>query len=97
MGTLEEGKAFKTKAGMERLESILSLAVMEDSKHLDDLESDWPDVVKRSPMVQNPGALINDGWGRKYEVTVDGGEINIRSERYETYIKTHSTMFGKNK
>ena len=95
MGTLEEGKAFKTKAGIERLETILSLAVAENPELLDDIESGWPDIVRASPIVQNPSALIKDGWGQEYEVSVEGGEIVIRSDRYENYIKTHPTLFGE--
>lgn len=95
MGVLEEGKAFKTKAGIERLETVLSLAVAENPKLLDDIESNWQDIVKTSPLVQNPSALITDGWGQVFEVTVEGGEIIIRSDRYENYVKTHATMFGE--
>lgn len=93
-GTLEEGKAFKSKAGIERLETILSLAVAENSNLLDDLEGNWQDIVKRSPLVSHPEALIKDGWGQEYKISVEDGIIVVRSERYEEYIKSNPTMFG---
>lgn len=93
-GTLEEGKAFKTKAGIEKLETILNLAVAENSSLLDDIESNWQDIVRNSPLVQNPSALINDGWGQPYQVSVEDGQIVVRSERYETYVQSNPTMFG---
>src|SRR5690554_352491 len=88
-GTLEEGKAFKTKAGIERLETILNLAVAENADLLDDIESNWPEIVRNSPLVSNPSALIHDGWGQEYNVTVEDGEIVVRSDRYEEYIKAN--------
>lgn len=93
-GALEEGKAFKTKAGIEKLETILNLAVAENAGLLDDIESNWQDIIKNSPLVSNPGALIRDGWGQEYNVTVEDGEIVVRSDRYAEYIKSSPTMFG---
>lgn len=87
-GTLEQGKAFKTKTGMEKLETILNLAVAEDPKLMDDIDSSWPEIVKRSPLVQNAEALIYDGWGQPYTVTVENGKITVSSPRYEEYKKT---------
>lgn len=93
-GTLEEGKAFKTKAGIEKLETILNLSVAENADLLDDIESNWQEIIKRHPMVSNPSALIHDGWGKEYDVTLEDGRIVVRSERYEEYIKSSPTMFG---
>ncbi len=45
-GTLEEGKAFKTKTGKEKLETILNLVVSERPEAEDDIEIRWADYVK---------------------------------------------------
>lgn len=96
-GTLEEGKAFKTKTGMERLETILSLEAADNSEFFNDVEGNWKEVVRRSPLVKDPNALIKDGWGAEYEVTEENGEIIIRSERYEEYLKaTPASKFRSN-
>jgi len=96
-GTLEEGKAFKTKAGIEKLETILSLRASDDPDLLDDIQSKWQDVIKTSPLVHSPSALIKDGWGGEYEVEVDDGEIKVRSQKYEDYKRSNPTMFGEDK
>ena len=93
-GTLEEGKAFKTKAAIEKLENILNLKVSQTPELLDGIESDWPNIVKESPLVQNPSALLKDGWGGNYTVTVEDGIIKVSSQRYDQYKKEHKTMFG---
>jgi general secretion pathway protein G len=96
-GTLAEGKAFKTKAGKEKLETILNLVVSENSDAEDDIEVRWVDYVKASPLVQNPDALIKDGWGQKYEVKYEDGKIKVASKRYEEYKKSNpATMFNDN-
>jgi type II secretory pathway pseudopilin PulG len=96
-GTLEEGKAFKTKAGIEKLETILNLAIAENPGLQDNIETNWQDVIKTSPLVSNPSSLIKDGWGNVYSVTVEGGRLVVRSDRYDDYIKSNPTMFGEEK
>ncbi len=82
-GTLDEGKAFKTKAGIEKIENILSLAMADDPS----LGGDWKEVIRRSPLVQNPDALIKDGWGVEYTVAVnpDTGRVEVSSQKLEAY------------
>lgn len=90
-GSLEEGKAFKTKIGIEKVETILNLAVAKDPHVLDDIQDKWRDVLGRSPLVQNAEDLSKDGWGNYYDVEVEDGKIVVRSEKYEEYLeKGHS-------
>lgn len=85
-GSLDEGKAFKTRAGAERLETILNLETSKDPRLLERVESDWPNIVKNSPLVQNANDLIRDGWGYAYEVKVEDGKITVYSEKYDEYL-----------
>lgn len=83
-GSLEQGKAYKTKAAMDKLTSILSLRQAEDPSL--DFTSNWKEVVRTSPLVHSADSLIVDGWGRPYEVSInDNGEVCVRSEMYEKY------------
>lgn len=86
-GSLEEGKAFKTKIGMEKVETILNLAVAKNPKLLDDVSDRWKEIVGKSPLVQNANDLVKDGWGDYYEVEVDGGKISVHSEKYDEYLE----------
>jgi general secretion pathway protein G len=94
-GTLDEGKAFKTKAAIERVETILNLKVSENSDLLNNITSEWQEIVKSSPLVSNPDALIRDGWGSPFEVSVDDGVVKVRSQKYDDYTRSHQTMFGQ--
>lgn len=94
-GTLEEGKAFKTKTGIEKVETILNLAVAQNPDLQNEIESKWQEVVSSSAM-GNP-SLVKDGWGYPYQVTIENGRIVVRSERYEEYIRSSPSMFGQEK
>lgn len=98
-GSLEEGKAFKTKAGIDKIATILALSAAESD--IESVKDKWQTYVKESPLVKNPDELIKDGWGFPYSVNIedkDGGkELVIHSDRYEKYTqsKKKATLFGK--
>ncbi len=93
-GSLDEGKAFKTKSAIERIETYLNLAAADDSDLMNHVESEWQNVIKESPMVQNPDALLKDGWGGEFSVTVENNIITVRSQKYDDYKRSHKTMFN---
>lgn len=99
-GSLDEGKAFKTKVAIEKLTTILNLKVAEQPEMQDSITSPqvWQDVIKNSPLVSNASALLKDGWGGDFNVTVGSdGNIKVSSQKYDEYVRTHQTMFGHEK
>jgi prepilin-type N-terminal cleavage/methylation domain-containing protein len=84
-GTLEKGKAFATEQGMKRLHETLELAISEKPELLDNIETEWQNVVKNSPYVKDPNAIIHDGWGTEFDVTVENDQIIIRYKNLEKY------------
>ena len=85
-GSLEEGKVFKTKVGMERVETILNLAVSQNPNLLENISSNWKGIIESSPLVQNPKDLERDGWGYEYRVEKDPeGKIIVISEGLRNY------------
>jgi general secretion pathway protein G len=94
-GTLEEGKAFKTKQGIEKIQNVLSLA-MADNPNLDLSDGSWQKYLEGSPLVQNPKSVQFDGWGNKYEVGFDTetNTIKVISRKYIEYQnKNQNSMF----
>lgn len=94
-GTLEEGKAFKTKAAIEKIETILSLEIANNPDKKGNISTEWKDLIKKSPLVHDASALQKDGWGEEYQVSVDpdSDRIVITSKKYDEYRKTHQTLF----
>lgn len=85
-GSLEEGKVFKTKVGMERLETILNLAAAQNPSLTEDISGRWKEIIGKSPLVSNPKDLEFDGWGYEYKVEKDpDGRIQITSEGLRNY------------
>jgi type II secretory pathway pseudopilin PulG len=94
-GSLDEGKAFKTKVAIEKIETILNLEVAKHPEIRENIETEWKGVISNSPLVQDPKALLKDGWGDDYEVEIDeNGTIRAKSKQYDEYIKTHQTSFS---
>ncbi len=92
-GSLDEGKAFKSKAAIDKIETILNLAEAEGER----VDSDWQKLVNQSPLVQKGADLTKDGWGETFRVTRgNDGEIVVSSNRLEKYVQDNpGSMFKK--
>ena len=93
-GSLDEGKAFKTKSGIEKLETILNLEISKHPGAASQIVSDWRSAVNASPIVKDPQSLIKDGWGDDYDVSLDPdrGGVVVSSRKYEEYLRTHNSQ-----
>jgi len=92
-GSLEEGKAFKTKAAIDKIETILNLEL---AKNPGQNVDDWKTIITRSPLVHDPKSLFKDGWGGDYNVGVNNetGGVEVVSQKFEEYKRAHpETMF----
>jgi type II secretory pathway pseudopilin PulG len=78
-GSLNEGKAFKTKEGISRIKTILSLALAENNDaRPEDVATEWTSYVQKSPLSGKSQDLLRDGWGKpynvRYKVNENGGD-----------------------
>jgi general secretion pathway protein G len=95
-GSLEEGKAFKTRNAMTKIQNVLSMHLATKPEDLENVETQWKGYIKLSPLVKSARDLEKDGWGGDYKVTTDTetGEIIIISDKYDNYLKgKKGTMF----
>jgi general secretion pathway protein G len=85
--SLNEGKAFKTKEAISRIKTILALELAENP---DRDVSDWKQIVTDSPLGGKGDALLRDGWGGEFQVSLentdDGQQINVSSKNYDSYL-----------
>lgn len=87
-GSLDKGKAFKTKEGMRKLYDIVQLEVQPgnlEGKSGDALKNEVRRLVAESRLVKNVDNLLKDGWGNDYVCQLDNGEIRFISQRYIDY------------
>lgn len=69
--SLNQGKVFKTKEGVSRIETILNLALAERPEEADQILNNWQDEVSRSPLVKNPKDFLRDAWGGPFIIKVE--------------------------
>jgi len=93
-GSLDEARAFKTKAAIERLSTILSLKAADNPEFLDNIQSEWQNAVVSSPLVSNPRDLLKDGWGGDFDIAVENNTIYVHSQKYDAYMRNSATMFS---
>jgi len=95
-GSLEEGKAFKTKNGIEKIKTIVDLHMATSSS---ESSANIPSIIESSPLVKNPEELLKDGWGQHYRFDKDEkGDLLVISEKYNEYLakdKGKGSMFKK--
>lgn len=99
-GSLEEGKAFKTKAGIDKIHTILDLHLAAHPDDRDHIESKWRTIVESSQLVKSPKELLKDGWGNDYSVSAgENNEIEIKSDKYNQYqaSKGKGSLFNSSK
>jgi type II secretory pathway pseudopilin PulG len=89
-GSLDEGKAFKTKMAIEKVSTILNLEAAKNPQFLQGT-SNWQAVIRASPLVKNANDFIKDGWGEDLQVEVHDNIIHVYSRHLEEYKRSHPT------
>lgn len=92
-GSMDKGKAFKTKEAMSRVKEILYLVASENQLSLEEVVNNKEENLRKSGMVKNPSELLKDGWGNPFKIEVEyqgrrnnrEGKIVISSVAYDTY------------
>lgn len=85
-GSLEEGKAFKTRQAATQIQDILMLAVAQEAT-IEEVTKDPQKYLELSGLVKNPEKYLKDGWGKKFDIKPSGGEIKVTSTNLKAYDK----------
>lgn len=86
-GSLDEGKAFKSKQNQEKIYNILQLTVAESEKSPQEVAGSWQRYVRNHPFCKN-GDVLKDGWNQEFTVTIDDhDDFKINSKKLEAYEK----------
>ena len=91
-GSLDQGKAFKTKEAARKLYEIVLLEEAIDnplSNDSGDLSDSIRKVLSKSELVRRPKDLMQDGWGNEFEFKYDKkkNEIRFSSMKYNAYCE----------
>ncbi len=85
-GSLDEGRAFKTRQAKEQIADILMLAVAQGAT-IDQVITEREGVLTDSGLIKDPKKFLKDGWGVPFLVGRQGDRITVRSERLAAYNK----------
>ena len=91
-GSLDQGKAFKTKEAARKLYEIVLLEEAIDnplSKDSSDLSDSIRKVLSKSELVRRPKDLMQDGWGNEFvfDYSKEKSEIRFSSAKYNAYCE----------
>lgn len=95
-GSLDQGKAFKSKQAKEQIRDILMLEVASGNS-IDEVVADKEKYLANSGLVKNPKQFLKDGWGVPFEVKVDRHHENIivNSSKLQAYEQKKRRQLGK--
>lgn len=90
--TLNEGRAFRTRQGIERLEAILTLHMYDHPGDSESVARNWQEIVQSSPLGgtgRDTQDLLHDGWGQPYQVSMSNEQgdnvVHVSSKALENY------------
>lgn len=103
-GSLDEGKAFKSREGAKQIRDILLMQVDNDEELKNIVETQDEAAIERalkaSGLVADPKKLLEDGWGNKYHYEIVGDEegfsdLKIISDKLLAYEAKKEKAKGK--
>ena len=87
-GSLDEGRAFKTKMGAERVRELLLLEVAKGEVTMEDAFKNPDRCLKMTGVVTDVKKAMEDGWGVRFKLDrneKDDGDIVVISEKLQAY------------
>lgn len=91
-GSLEEGKAFKTKQSMRKLIDILEMEIAKGAD-VEQMQENVEPFLERSGLVKKAKVLTKDGWGKPFVITIhDDGTVSVFSAQYNGYKRKKNNI-----
>ena len=74
-GSMNKGKEFRTKQAKDQLHDLLLICLDESAGADAEAIAQNPiPYLRKSGLAKNPKHLIEDGWGKKFKITVAGNK-----------------------
>ena len=90
-GTLEKGKAFRTRQAAEQLYDLLHICLSENGGKkgvtMQSIASNPVKYLEDSGLAKDPEKLVKDGWGHPFKITVENSDFSVKSDALESYDK----------
>lgn len=96
-GSLDQGRAFKTRQAKEQIKDILMLEVARGAS-ISEVIQKKEEYLTNSGLISNSKTFLKDGWGEAFEIKVNGttgSDIIVSSARLKAYEKLQRDKLGK--
>lgn len=91
-GSLDEGKAFKTQTGAEKIVEILTLQIAKGYDIETVLENPRL-VLEDANLVKNVDKILKDGWNHDFDLVLkEDGDLGLCSKRFLSYLVKKKKM-----
>ncbi len=92
-GSLDEGRAFKSKYAMEQIKDILMLEVAKGVP-IETVVAEKEKYLANSGMIKDAKKMLKDGWGEDFEIGNRGQKITISSKALKAYQAKKNKKLG---
>ena len=89
-GSMDAGRRFRSEQAKEQLHDLLLIALDEGGgKGAESIANDPEAALRRTGLAKDPGKLILDGWGEKFDVKAakSGKDFDISSKNLDKYLQ----------
>jgi len=84
-GSLDEGRAFKSKQGANQIRDILLLEIAK-GKSADFVVEHCATLLENSGMIKDIKKALKDGWGQPYKISANGNaDIRVTSDKLSEF------------
>ncbi len=84
-GSLDEGRAFKSKQGAQQIRDILDLEVAKGVSP-QEVAGNPEKYLRNSGMAKDPKKMLRDGWDELFDITATNkGTISVLSKKLKNY------------
>ena len=92
-GSLDEGRAFKSKYAIDQIKDILMLEVAK-GESIDTVVAQKEKYLENSGMVKDVNKMLKDGWGEEFQVSHKGQKITVYSKALAAYQAKKDKKLG---
>ncbi len=92
-GSLEEGKAFKTKQAQARIRDLIEMEIARGCE-FKAIEEEPEKFLKASGVVKNTKSLMKDGWGEKFKISYENEKVVVFSQKLARYKEKKLELRG---
>jgi type II secretory pathway pseudopilin PulG len=94
-GSLEEGKAFRSEQGIEKLKDIFQME-MASGASAAEIIANPKYYLENSGLVANADKLLKDGWNQPYKISAKGDyDLKIKSDAWDKHKEKKQKKLDK--